>query len=272
MQKILRVRINRITPQKAVQDILQWALSDEKKMVTTPNPEIILSAQKNRKFLRVLNHSDLNTPDGVGILWASKYLKISANNRFKFVKILKWVFSLLIIPFYPKYIRTEFKERVTGSDMMAKICKDSVKLGIKLFFLGAREGIAEKVKKILEEKYEKIKIVGTYAGTPLFQDEKGIIDRINKSGADILFVAYGAPAQEMWIARNLKKMRTVKVAIGVGGSFDFLAGTRKRAPKWMQKIGIEWLYRLIQQPKRIKRIYNATIKFPVVVLKESLRG
>jgi N-acetylglucosaminyldiphosphoundecaprenol N-acetyl-beta-D-mannosaminyltransferase len=219
-----------------------------------------------------LNGADLNTPDGTGILWASKYLKIVENNKSKTVKIFKWIFSLLTIPFYPKYIRTEFKDRVTGSDMMLNICKSAEKSGVKLFFLGAREGIAKKVKQILEKKYKKINVVGTYSGTPMFCDEKGILDRINKSEADILFVAYGAPAQEMWIARNLKKMRTVKVAIGVGGSFDFLAGTKKRAPKWMQKIGLEWLYRLIQQPSRVKRIFNATIKFPCVVLKDSLRG
>ncbi len=266
--KILKVRFDYITLKQALETVSQWSAGEEKYYITTPNPEILLQAQKNNKFLKVLNRSDLNIADGTGILWASKYLKIVEKNNNKTIKVIKWIFSLKTIFLFPRYIRTVLPERVTGSDLMLEICKSS---NAKIFLLGAREGIAEKAKENIEKIHKEAQIVGTFAGTPLPQDEKTIIEKINDSEADILFVAYGAPAQETWIYQNLKKLKTVKVAIGVGGAFDFIAGTKKRAPKWMQKTGLEWLYRLLQQPKRIKRIYNATIKFPFIILKESLK-
>ncbi|MDD3861933.1 MAG: WecB/TagA/CpsF family glycosyltransferase, partial [Candidatus Gracilibacteria bacterium] len=142
---------------------------------------------------------------------------------------------------------------------------------LKIYLLGAKEGTAEKVKEILEKKYHKIQIVGTFSGSPSPEEEKEITNLIKESNANVLFVAYGAPKQELWIARNIKKMPQVKLAIGIGGAFNFIAGILKRAPKFMQKMGIEWLYRLFQEPSRIKRIYNATVKFSLKVLKSSLR-
>lgn len=276
MQKILKVKVDNVSLDEAAEKVLRWARGWgwRKKMVTTPNPEIILEARKNQKFRRALNKAGLNTPDGTGILWAAKYKKITEKNRSRTIKFFKWIFSLATILFYPKYIRSEFKERVTGADLVMEICKrisedEKDRDSLKIFMLGAREGVAEKAKKVLEEKYEGLKISGTWAGTPLPRDEKQIIRKINDSEADILFVAYGAPAQELWIARNLKKLKTVKVALGIGGTFDYIAGVRKRSPIWMQKAGLEWLYRLIIQPSRIKRIYTATIRFPIVILKQN---
>ncbi len=268
MQKILKVRFDYITLKQATETAIQWAQGDIQKHIITPNPEMVLEAQKNNKFLKVLNRSDLNIPDGIGILWASKYLKITENSIFKSMKILKLFWSLLMIAIYPRYIRSELPQRVTGADLMQKICKTCE--DTKIFLLGADEGVAEQVKEILEKKHKKLNIVGTYAGSPKEKDEKGIRRMINDSEAQILFVAYGAPAQEMWIYRNLKKMPKVSVAIGIGGTFDYIAGVRKRAPGWMQKIGLEWLYRLLQQPKRIARIYRATVKFPVKILRHRL--
>ncbi len=277
MQKILKVRIDNVSLDEAAEKVLKWARGWgwRKKMVTTPNPEIILEALKNQKFRRALNKAGLNTPDGTGILWAAKYKRITEKNRSKFIKLVKWIFSLLTVFFYPPYIRSEFKERVTGADLVMEICKrisenEDDRENLKIFMLGAREGVAEKAKKVLEEKYKGLRISGTWAGTPLPRDEKQIIRKINDSEADILFVAYGAPAQELWITRNLKKLKTIKVALGIGGTFDYIAGVRKRSPLWMQKIGLEWFYRLIIQPSRIKRIYNATIKFPLKVFRSTV--
>ncbi len=275
MDKIFGVRIDNTTLDEATDKVIKWArgFGWRKKMVTTPNPEIILEACKNKKFRRALNKAGLNTADGTGILWAAKYKKITEKNRSKIIKFLKWIISLFLALIYPKYIKSEFKERVTGADLVMEICKrisesEKDRKKLRIFMLGAREGVAEKAKEILEEKHEGLQISGTYAGTPLPRDEKEIIKKINNSKADILFVAYGAPAQELWMYRNLKKLKTVKVALGIGGTFDYIAGVRKRSPIWMQKIGLEWLYRLAIQPSRIKRIYNATIRFPLKVLKE----
>lgn len=235
--KILNVKFDKISLEEAAKKATIFAQSKKQHYICTPNPEIVLEAQKNKKFLKILNNSDLNIPDGVGIIWAAKYLKQGS------------------------------LQRVTGVDLMEKICEKAAKENLKIFLLGAANGVAQKVKTILKNKYPGLKISGVYSGSPSKKEENMIIKKINNSGAEILFAAFGAPKQELWIARNLKKLTKIKLAMGVGGSFDFIAGLRKRAPKWLQKIGLEWLYRLIQQPSRVKRIYNATIKFPIKILK-----
>jgi N-acetylglucosaminyldiphosphoundecaprenol N-acetyl-beta-D-mannosaminyltransferase len=131
--------------------------------------------------------------------------------------------------------------------------------------LGAADGVAEKTKEKLEIM-KHITIVGTYAGTPDPKNDSMLQNIINDAKPDLLFVAYGAPKQELWLERNLPHLRTIKVAMGVGGAFDFITGIRKRAPLWMRKIGLEWLFRVIQQPSRLKRIINATIIFPLIFL------
>lgn len=269
--KILGIRFDKITMKEAVKKALEFTKDKKSHYICTPNPEIILAAQKNPKYTEILNKSDLNIADGIGILWASKFKKITEKNLNSLTIFAKWLTSLSSVVFYPKFIKTEIKERVTGADLMQNICKESHKKGLKIFLLGAGERIAEKVKEILEKKYPGIKIVGTYAGAPKPSMEAKITEKINKTDAQILFVAYGAPAQELWIYRNLKKLKSVKLAIGVGGTFDYIAGVHKRAPKALQKLGMEWLYRLLKQPSRAKRIYNATVRFPVKVLKKRLR-
>jgi len=268
--EILNIRFDKVTNQEALTKAMEFLKGNRQVYITTPNPEILLEAEHNHEFRKTLNESALNIPDGIGILWASKYLEITKNNKSKTTKFLKWLCSIITVPFYPKYIRTVLKERVTGADLMENLCRESVKYAYKIFLLGAKEGTAELVKEILEKRYPGIQIVGTFSGTHHQEDEKEIIEKVNHTAPDILFVAYGAPNQELWIAKNLSKMQSVHLAIGIGGAFNFIAGIRKRAPKWMQNLGIEWLYRLIQEPSRIKRIYNATIKFSTKVLKKSL--
>jgi N-acetylglucosaminyldiphosphoundecaprenol N-acetyl-beta-D-mannosaminyltransferase len=267
---ILGVKFDNVTLKEALEKAIHLAKSETQHYIATPNPEFLLEAQKNPEFKKVLNESDMNIPDGMGVLWAAKYFNITRNSHSKTVKFLKWLSSLLIIPFHPKYIHTVLKERVTGADLMEQICKHAKANNLKIFLLGAREGTVEKVKEILEAKYHGIKITGTFSGTPKIEDEHLITEKVKKSEAQILFVAYGAPQQELWIHRNLHKMPNVKLAIGIGGTFDFIAKIRKRAPKFMQKTGLEWLYRLFQEPSRAKRIYNATIKFASLILKENI--
>jgi len=264
--KILKVEFDNVTLEEAATIAYNWSTGEKQYQIATPNPEFLLEAQKNPKFLKVLNKSDLNVPDGIGILWAAKYLKISEDDRSKGKKILKWFWSLATILIYPRYIKSVLPERVTGTDLLQKICER----GGKIFLLGAGEGVAEKTEEILEDSFPDAEIVGAFAGTPREKDEKHIINQINKTDATILFVAYGAPAQDIWINRNLPRMPKIKVAMGVGGAFDFISGIKKRAPEWMRKIGLEWLYRILLQPSRIRRIYKATVKFPYTILRRNL--
>ncbi len=201
--------------------------------VLTPNPEMLLASRSNPAFRSVLQYSSLNVPDGVGLLLASMFLG------------------------------NPIRERVSGIDLITALCRVTDQ---PVFLLGAGPGVAERAAEVLHKQNPSLFIAGTYGGSPNAAEEAAIIERINQSGAKILFVAYGAPRQDLWIARNLKRMPGVGVAMGVGGSFDFLAGVLTRAPKWMRSIGLEWLFRLLQQPSRIGRIFNAVVVFPLIVL------
>lgn len=242
---ILGVPFDNVSQREALRLVLEHLSYSAKKspyFIATPNPEIVLEAQKNKPFYDVLQQTDLNIPDGVAITFAARIQ------------------------------RSPLRERVTGTDLMEAICKNC-QPGTRIFLLGAAEGVAEKTKEVLEKRYSQIKIVGAYAGSPAPDEEAALRKRIEESKADVLFVAYGAPKQELWLARNLTNLKGLKVAMGVGGAFDFIAGVRKRAPTWMRKLALEWLYRLIQEPRRIKRIFNATVKFPLVfVIKTFLKS
>ncbi len=243
---VLDIPFDRITLEEVSNLALKKAIHARERsfFIATPNPEMLLEANKNPEFKKILQNTNLNIADGAGILLATRYL----------------------------YKKKLLPERVTGTDLMVKICEKSGKNShdkrIKIFLLGAADGVAKKARIVLEKKYHTY-IAGTYSGSPSSHDEKSIIELINAKAPDILFVAFGAPKQEMWLNRNLHRMPTVKVAMGVGGAFDFIAGVRKRAPKIMQKLSLEWFYRLIIEPSRIKRMYNAVIRFPITVIIES---
>ncbi|HCW32311.1 MAG: WecB/TagA/CpsF family glycosyl transferase, N-acetylglucosaminyldiphosphoundecaprenol [Candidatus Peregrinibacteria bacterium GW2011_GWF2_39_17] len=255
---ILGVDIDGITLDEAVKIVHNLHNSASQHYVVTPNPEIILKAAKSPSYRIILNNASLKIPDGIGIIWAASLVKI----KLRFLRLIKGILGFFFLLITSERLHSALPERVTGVDLMEKIIHQSYPWKAKIFLLGAAPGVAEKVA----QKWRLDKIVGTFSGSPHVRDEKKIIQLINKSGATLLFVAFGAPKQEEWIARNLKKMPLIKVAFGVGGAFDFVAGISQRAPLWIQKLGLEWAWRLSQEPRRIKRIWNATIKFPLKII------
>ncbi len=204
--------------------------------VCTVNPEFIMIAQHDANFFNILNRAALCVPDGVGLLWAARHLG------------------------------RPLPERVTGSDGVPKIAERAAQMGWRLFFLGAAPGVADKAANVLRQKHPGLQVVGVYGGSPAPEEEDRIVERINAANADILFVAYGAPEQDKWIARNLPRL-DVAMAMGVGGSFDFIAGVVPRAPLWMQRAGLEWLFRLYLQPWRFKRMLRLP-RFVLAVLRQ----
>ena len=268
--KILGVRLDCVKRSFVMSDVADNISYGKKLFLSTPNPEILLASRKNKEFFDVLNSTYLNLTDGMGIIWASYFLKISNENG-KFFVILKWFWSLILLVFYEKKLYEVVPERITGVDFMYDFCGVCAKKGFSVFLLGAADGVADETAEILMKKFNGLNVVGTYAGYPTAEYEERICNMVNDSGADVLFVAYGAPKQELWIARNFKKLNFVKMAIGIGGSFDFISGNVKRAPKMMRKFGLEWLFRLVMQPKRWRRIFNALVVFPVVILMDCLR-
>ncbi|PIQ78187.1 glycosyltransferase [Candidatus Peregrinibacteria bacterium CG11_big_fil_rev_8_21_14_0_20_46_8] len=264
--RVLDIPFDVVTLEQARDRVLDAVRSGKtQRHVATPNPEMLLAAQDDLHFAAVLQNAWMNIPDGIGILWAASFVK-KYNKKRGFKKFLYALGSLLKIPFSPKSIRTVFPERVTGTDLMQALCNASQPYNVRIFLLGAKPNVLKKTKKTLEEKFSKINIVGTYSGSPRQKDWPEIKKNIDKAKPQLLFVAYGAPQQELWINDHLKELPSVKVAIGVGGAFDYIAGKRLRAPTLLQKSGVEWLLRLLQQPSRIKRIYNAVVRFPLAII------
>ena len=221
---MLGVPVDAITYDGWIDRIGEWiARDDGARHVCTVNPEFIMLAQRDPIFFNILRRAALCVPDGVGLLWASRRLGAP-------------------IP-----------QRVTGSDGLPLIGRQAAENGWKIFFLGAAEGIAERAANVLRAEHPRLIVAGAYGGSPAEAEEDEIVARVNASGADILFVAYGAPKQDKWIARNLPRL-DVAMAMGVGGSFDFIAGQVPRAPQWMRDRGLEWLFRLIRQPWRLQRM------------------
>jgi N-acetylglucosaminyldiphosphoundecaprenol N-acetyl-beta-D-mannosaminyltransferase len=175
---------------------------------------------------------------------------------------------LLSILFFPSRVRDPLRERVTGTDLMSKIADASQGREWTLYFLGAGEGIADQAVENLSKVFPRAKIVGSFSGSPKPEEDEAIVRKINLAQPSLLFVAYGSPAQEQWIQRNLHRLPSVRVAIGVGGAFDFHAGTIRRAPRWAQKVGLEWFWRLVREPRRLGRIRNATMAFPQLIYRE----
>src|SRR5436190_1923587 len=157
--------------------------------------------------------------------------------------------------------------RVTGVALTELIAARAAERGWSMFLLGAAPGVAERAAEALQHKYPGLRVVGCYSGSPRRDEEPVIRARIIAAQPTVLLVAYGHPAQELWIARNQPLLR-VPVAIGVGGVFDYLAGEAPRAPAWMRRIGLEWLYRLIRQPQRWRRILVAVPLFLWAALRE----
>lgn len=233
---ILGVPVDCVTLTEARDRVLAMSVSGTHH-VMTPNPEMLVEAHHNPAFKTLLQSSDLNIPDGAGLLWAARRAGET------------------------------LPERVTGVDLLSAVT--SVVGCPSVFLLGAAEGVAEAAADHLRRKNPSLHIAGTYAGSPHENEEQMIVAKINASGASILFVAYGAPQQDMWIRRNFPKMTSVHVAMGIGGAFDFLAGKRTRAPQALRSFGLEWLWRLIQEPTRIGRIFTAVVVFPYLVLTQS---
>ncbi|MBX5448536.1 MAG: WecB/TagA/CpsF family glycosyltransferase [Thermogemmatispora sp.] len=238
---VLGVRIDRVTQEEALAFIEEQIRRRRASgnclpccQIVTVNPEFVMEAQRNPAFRRAINEAALNVPDGIGVVWATRYLGQPA------------------------------PERITGTDLIPALAERCAAHGYRLYLLGAAPGVAEATAARLCARFPGLQIAGTYAGSPDPAEEEAILQRLAAAQADLLCVAYGAPAQELWIWRNLSRL-PVAVAMGVGGAFDFLSGRKKRAPRAWQRLGLEWLYRLYREPWRWRRML-ALPRFALVVI------
>ena len=266
--KILDVPIDSFSKEEILQYLSEKIDSKTQVNINTVNTEFIMQAISKPEVMEMLKNSSLNTADGVGILWAAKYLSLKIQNKTQ--AFFKYILSILSIIFSPKYIRNPLKFRITGADFIWDLCRFAKEKNLSVFLLGGEPTIAEQAALKLQTEILGLKLAGTYEGSPKIEEDEKITSIIKKTKADILFVAYGVPNEELWIYRNLKSTQ-VKVAIGVGGTFDFLSGRRKRAPKFFSSIGLEWFWRLATEPKRIKR-QMALPKFMLTIFKYKLNN
>lgn len=225
--EILNIGVSNVDYDDVLEKVEKWLEKGAgKHQIVTPNPEILMNAQSNPAFSKVLNEADLALPDGVGLLWAGRILG------------------------------KPLKARVTGVDVMEKLCGMAEERGFRVGLIGGKQGVAIKAADCLKKRYPKLKVL--VAREEWDEKARGVID--------ILFVAFGAPKQELWIKENLGRL-PVRVAMGVGGAFDYLSGEIPRAPLWIRNLGFEWLLRSIRQPWRLRR-QMALFQFAFLILKE----
>lgn len=231
---ILGVNVDKVTYDEAVERIMKMLNEPGNHTIFTPNSEIVLMAYKDQNFCGILNSADLLTADGIGVVLASKI------------------------------VGNPVPERVAGFDMACGVIDEIAQSGHRLYLFGGKPGVAEQAAEKLKAEYPLINIVGMRDGYFAPEETDAIIDDINLSGADLVFVCLGAPKQENWIFENRSKLNC-HVMMGVGGTLDVLAGTAERAPEIWCDLGFEWLYRLIKEPKRIFRMM-ALPKFAITVI------
>lgn len=230
--EILGVKVDAVTMAQAVECVQKLIAARKPSIVATANAEMLMRATHDAELHRILNAAELVVPDGAGTVWAAHHLGY------------------------------EMPERVAGYDLVQELLKLAPKKSQRIFFFGSAPGIAEKAKAKAEMLYPEIQIAGTRNGFFTKEDEPEIIAQIRNSQADILLAALGVPKQEKWLAAHKSELN-VPVSIGVGGTLDVMAGAVRRAPKWMQRAKLEWLFRAMLQPSRAGRL----IALPKFVLK-----
>lgn len=241
---VLGVRVDRVSQAQALDRLMtivaqRRASGDQLpcQQLITVNPEFVMAAQRDASFRQAINEAALVVADGVGVVWATRYLRAAT------------------------------PERITGVDTLVALARRCAEAGYRLYLLGAAPGVAEKTALRLQSLAPGLQIAGTYAGTPAPAEEEAIIERVRAARADVLCVAYGAPAQDLWICRNLSRL-PVALAAGVGGAYDFISGHQRRAPRVMQRLGLEWLFRLYREPWRWRRM----LALPRFALRVMLKG
>ncbi len=221
--EILSVPIDVVTMDEAMDRVEQMLRSPGFHFVATMNAEMVMLAKRDKVFADLIKGADLVLPDGAGVLWAAEQQN------------------------------EHFPERVTGVDTAKRLFEKAAKEQLPIYCLGGESGVAEDAVAAMEKEFGPLSVVGVHSGFFTAEEEKEIIKKIEEGGTKIVLVALGVPRQEIWITQNLSHLSGV-VGMGVGGTFDVLAGRLPRAPKWMQDNRLEWLFRLYKQPWRIKRM------------------
>lgn len=240
------IPVDRVTFDEAARWAVSYLQTEDRNptLIVGPNAQLVTLAEKNPKFAQAMRSAGLATADGISVVLAARLLGVP-------------------VP-----------ERVPGGELMERLCEESAKHGFKVFFLGGLPGAAELAAKNLMSRYPGLNVVGTHCPPYGFEkdatESARVRERITECAPDLLFVAFGAPKQEIWMLENAPNL-PVGIAMSVGAAFDTQAGLRKRAPEWAQKSGTEWLYRLVMEPRRLWRRYLiGNVEFILLIMKQLL--
>jgi N-acetylglucosaminyldiphosphoundecaprenol N-acetyl-beta-D-mannosaminyltransferase len=237
---ILGLRVDRASSDEVLEKIRGYIAERRPRHLVTADASMAVIARRDTELCEIVRNADVVTPDGAGILWASRLL------------------------------RSPIAHKVSGVDLVADLCRLSAEQGCRLFFLGAAPGVAQEAAEKLRSRFPGAQIVGTRDGYFSPAEEPQIISQIMAVRPDILLVAFGIPKQEKWITKH-KAALGVPVSLGIGGSFDVYSGRVKRAPAWMQKASLEWLYRLCANPKKIGKVMTLPT-FALLTLRQRFLG
>jgi N-acetylglucosaminyldiphosphoundecaprenol N-acetyl-beta-D-mannosaminyltransferase len=225
---LLGIQVHNLSFDEAVARIVRMCRGDRPRYVVTPNVDHVMKVRRDEALRRVYAEADLSLVDGMPLVWAAKLLG------------------------------RPLKGKVSGSDLFEALCHEAWRHDLGVFLLGAGPGVAEVARAVLEMRHPGLRIVGVLsprlAADGTSPDQELIAARLRETRPDLLFTAFGTPKQEFWMARHHRDLG-VPVCIGVGASFDFVAGVQRRAPRWMQHAGLEWLWRLAHDPRRLWRRY-----------------
>jgi N-acetylglucosaminyldiphosphoundecaprenol N-acetyl-beta-D-mannosaminyltransferase len=237
---VLGVRVDDVTYPEAITCLLEAIASRTPKVVTTPNPEIVMLARHDPSFRATLNRAALNIPDGIGLVLAARL----AGCR--------------------------LREHVQGTDLVLLLAAESARAGHSWFLLGGESDTARRSADALRARFPGLRVVGAEPGSPWPADDLAVRSQIATAGpVDVLLVAYGAPKQERWLERNLAQLG-IPVGIGVGGVFNYFSGAAPRAPGWVRRLHFEWLHRLVTQPWRWRRQLTLPV-FGLLAVRAGLR-
>lgn len=265
---VLGVRIDAATKQSLRCEVARMLRGDDLTIVAKVNSEFLVRAAADPEFAEYLTGTDLNIADGIGVLWAARFLTLETTE----VPILRSllilgqaVCSLAGLVVKPSYCRDPLPERIPGVEALHSMLEAAEETGASAFFLGAGAEVNERARQAIAGRHPRLRIAGGRDGYRSGEDEA--IQEIEESGASLLVVALGSPKQEYWIRDHRTGLSRVRVAVGEGGSLDFIAGDFRRAPVWMQEMGLEWLWRLFMNESRstsgnrARRVWNAVPVF-----------
>ncbi|MBE0428317.1 MAG: WecB/TagA/CpsF family glycosyltransferase [Thermoleophilia bacterium] len=221
---VLGARVDRVGRYEAMSLVSDMMETPGLSQVVTLNPEYVMMARRHPDLLRIINCAGLSVADGAGIVWATRLEE------------------------------KPLRDRVTGTDLLPEICRLAAHRGHGVFFLGGKPGVAGQAAARLKSRFPDLVVAGSSSNDPCAELDSRTLEEIRRSGARVLAVAYGCPKQDFWIDQHREELPGVRLAIGVGGAFDFISGETPRAPGWMRHAGLEWLFRLWMEPRRLRRM------------------